>query len=130
MHEIEGFKDLGKGAYVYMDFRNIDNRNISVGSIAGSNTVVLNTGDGAKQQVKVTQESLSKDAFQDLIKEIEKIADPDEKQDATDNIEKLQEAVLNGNKSRAQRIFKWLPEIISTSKAALEVYSQIEQLSS
>lgn len=123
MHEIEAFKDQGKGVFVYMD-----NRSINLGSISGNNTVTLNTGDHVKQEVKVAQGETS-DVFQQLIEEIQKIQDPEEKQDTVENVQKLQESVAKGNKSRAQKIFGWLPEIIQTSKAALEVYAQIEKLS-
>lgn len=122
MHEIEAFKNQGQGVYIYMD------RSISLGNVTGQNTVTLNTGDDVRQDVKVMQGEQN-DSFNQLIEDIKKIQDPDEKQDALDHAQKLQESVASGNKTRAQKIFGWLPEAIQAGKAALDIYSQIEKLS-
>ncbi|KXY31113.1 hypothetical protein AT268_16370 [Bacillus cereus] len=103
-------------------------RSIRFGNVTGQNTVTLNTGDDVWQDVKVMQGEQN-DSFHQLIEEIKKIQDPDEKQDALDHAQKLQESVASGNKTRAQKIFGWLPEAIQAGKAALDIYSQIEKLS-
>lgn len=72
-------------------------------------------------QTKTVTEGVHADAFQALIKEINKLSDPDEKQDALDNTAKLQDAVASNNLDRAKKLFGWIPEAIRTTSAGMTI---------
>lgn len=104
----------------------IDKRSIEVGDINGGNNN-FNTGDNVEQSIKVITKNES-DLFKQLLEQINQIQDENEKQDAKDNANKLQTAIEQKDKSRAERLFGWLPQAIQTCQAAVGIAEQIQNL--
>ncbi|MCU5046999.1 MULTISPECIES: hypothetical protein [Bacillus cereus group] len=101
-------------------------KSIKLGNVNGG-TFNLNTGDSANQSISIVPVK-DNELFKELLGEINKLKDEEEKQDAIDNAKKLQSAIESGNKSRAEKIFEWLPQVVQTCQAALGIAQQIQSL--
>jgi hypothetical protein len=112
------FNELPKGAFIYMD-----NRSIIINNSQLNNTN-LNSGDGNNQSF-VINNPVADDLFKQLIDVIKKESPEDEKADALENAAKLQEAINNNDKTRAQRIFSWLPTVVQASSVGMEILKMI-----
>lgn len=89
----------------------------------------INSGDNSTQTINIVTKGVKEDIFKLLIETIQQnIKDDDDKQDAIDHTQKLQEAISSNKKGRAQKLFGWLPTIIQTSSAGLQIASVIEKL--
>lgn len=112
------FSEPQKGVFVYLD-----NRSISIQNSTLNNTN-LSSGDGNSQSV-VTNNPAAEDLFKQLVNVIEKESPEDEKADALENAAKLQEAVNKNDKTRAKRIFSWLPTVVQASSVGVEILKLI-----
>ncbi|OQP16176.1 hypothetical protein B1693_09785 [Geobacillus zalihae] len=113
------FSEPQKGVFVYY----MDNRSISIQNSTLNNTN-LSSGDGNSQSV-VTNNPAVEDLFKQLVNVIEKESPEDEKADALENAAKLQEAVNKNDKTRAKRIFNWLPTVVQASSVGVEILKLI-----
>ncbi|WP_456280107.1 hypothetical protein M1D98_06265 [Bacillus sp. K7] len=106
----------------------MDNRSINISNSSITNSP-FNTGDNASQTVNVEGDDQNQLLFKQLVDSLNAIADEDERKDAEDNIMKLQSAVNKGDRTRAKKIFGWLPTAVTGTSVALQIYKIIESLS-
>ncbi|UJA34263.1 hypothetical protein [Bacillus velezensis] len=106
----------------------MDNRSININNSSLTNSP-FNTGDNASQTVNAEGiQDENQLLFNQLIESLKAIPDEEERTDAEENTRKLQDAVNKGNKSRAKRIFGWLPTTVTGTSVALQIYKIIESL--
>ncbi len=84
----------------------------------------LSSGDGNTQSV-IINNPVAEDLFKQLLDVIKKESPEDEKADALENAAKLQEAINKNDKTRAQRIFSWLPTVVQASSVGVEILKLI-----
>lgn len=116
-----------KGGFIYVDKSiNITNSNLKNSPV--------NSGKKSKQTVVVKefnhQGQEDKELFDELLHTLDIIEDEDDKADAEENVAKLQDAVSKKNKSRAEKLFSWLPTAVQGTSVAVQIYKIIEGLPS
>lgn len=86
-----------------------------------------NVGDHGMQNISSTGQGENATLFEDLQKFIRENVSEDI-EDSVDNASKLQKAVEEKQKSRAKKIFSWLPLVVQASSVGLQINGIIEKL--
>jgi len=95
-------------------------RNISGNTFNGNFTGNINTGDNTNQSTDQNQ-GMSEDVFKDLFEFIKHMPEGQEKSEALNDAEQLQEAIKNKNTERARKVYNLLADVVKTSSAGVAI---------